>query len=188
MGDAMTTIIGITARKGVGKSTLATMLKDIIADSEIVAFADGLKDDVADMLTAFASKNVSRKWLEDHKADIFGPLCQGYGEFARQWYGPTYWIDAVADYIQPCEDDDTVYIIPDVRHINEAEWIKSQGGLLVSVYGPSRWEGDTRSENHASERYVEACQAIADIQVPNTGTLEDLEGWARVVVERSAAL
>ena len=191
----MTSLIGISGRKGTGKTTLADFLVNMIPNAEIVALADALKDDVQIMLgcmvkklaphEAWEQQPVSRPWLDARKGDIFGPLCQGYGEFARQWFGPTYWIDAVQDYIDGAEGNET-FIVPDVRHINEAEWIKSEGGLLVAIYGPSRWANDTRSEQHASEAHVEECQKLADIEVPNGGTLKDLEGWARIVAGRVA--
>lgn len=161
----MKTLIGIIGRKGVGKSTLAEMLKQEIEGAEIIAFADALRGEVHAMLNhpLFSERPVSREWLEERKGSVWGPILQGYGEFCRQWYGPSYWIDVLANDI---EDFDAV-IVPDVRHVNEAEFIKSQGGLLVAIDGPSRWVGDQRDQQHPSEANVDKIRQMADVVVFN---------------------
>ncbi len=180
----VTTIIGITARKGVGKSTLATMLAEQIYGAQIVGFADALKDDVALLVareTSIRADNV-RPWLDARKATVFGPLLQGWGELMREWHGREYWIEQVADYIE--FDQPAAVIVPDVRYENEVAWIKAEGGLLVAIEGPCRWAGDTRDDSHPSETGVEACAKLADITIFNNADLEYLrqraEGIARV--------
>lgn len=190
----MPRIIGLTAQKGVGKSTLANMLVEEIPGAEIIAFADQLKDDVFDLLvnavreqSPQARSIPSREWLEERKSSVFGPLCQGYGEFARQYWGDDYWIKVVADYTSQFLDEDT-FIIPDVRYLNEVEWIKSQGGLLVSIVGPLRWEGDQRDADHPSEANVPACQKRADVVVSNIHDLDYLRQQAKAVANRATSL
>ncbi len=175
------TLIGITGRKGVGKSTLASMLRDEISGAEIVAFADALKDDVAAMIADIPMivPPIGRAWLDAHKGTVFGPLCQGYGSLMREAIHPDYWVDVLA---RETEDLDAV-IIPDVRYANEAHWVKVQGGLLVAIDGPSRWEGDQRDTSHPSETGVDATSAIAHIVIHNTGNLELLRSGAYFAID-----
>lgn len=191
----MKTLIGITGLKGTGKSTLAEMLKQEIEGAEIVAFADALRDEVNTMLnlvdaeaedhpcgTVFMIEDgndlVSRQWLEDRKGTVFGPLLQGHGSFRREWNGPDYWVRRLAEYI---EHRQWPVIIPDVRYENEAEFIKSQGGLLVAIYGPSRWADDQRDQQHPSEANVDKVRQMADIVFGNDGDMKMLRGHARVI-------
>lgn len=175
----MTSLIGLTARKGVGKSTLAALLRERIPGSEIIAFADALRDEV-DAAIQRSGSYTPRSWLEEHKATVYGPLLQGWGEFKRLRYGEDYWIARLDDEARGAWGP---VIIPDVRYLNEVAYIKGQSGLLVAIHGPSRWTDDARSETHPSEAEVEACQARADIAVHNDGSLEDLGLWADFIVK-----
>lgn len=57
-------------------------------------------------------------------------LLQKVGDGNRQKYGDRYWIDKLAESIKKFGG---YAIITDVRYINEANWIKSQGGFVVNV-------------------------------------------------------
>lgn len=196
----MTIIIGLTGRKGRGKSTLATMLVEQIDGAEIVALADALRDEVntaLNMIDAEAEDHpsgtiyllkdggevVTRPWLEERKATVFGPILQGWGEFRRQWNGPDYWVYCLDDYVSVSRRP--AVIIPDVRYVNEAEWIKSQGGLLVAIEGPCRWEGDARDDTHPSETGVDACAKLADIHIYNGADLYWLEELATQIAAQA---
>jgi hypothetical protein len=176
----MTFYVGLVGTKGVGKSTLAGYLKDELPDAAIIAFADALRADVVAMLGDVYDGIPLLPWLEERKATIFGPILQGVGEFGRQSFGDDYWIKRLADAAH-CQD---VVIVPDVRYVNEAEWIKAQGGLLVSVVGPPRWEGDQRDPSHPSEAAVPDCQRLADVQARNIHGRGYLMGQARMIANR----
>ncbi len=178
----MTLIVGITAMKGVGKSTLASMLAELIPSAEIIAFADALREEVYWVIIEAGAADVTMQWLEDHKATVYGPLLQGWGELRRQTEDAYYWIDRLEARISRMP----AVIVPDVRYSNEAEFVHQHNGLLVAIHGPSRWEGDTRSSSHPSEANVATCQALADIAVHNEGTLDDLRSWAELIVKELA--
>lgn len=91
---------------------------------------------------------------------------QHLGDQMRKMFGETFWLDRVAGRIDG--PDDRV-VIPDVRYLNEALWIKSVGGLLVKVNRPGR-----RPEGHVSET------ALADFDdwdfvAENNGDIVQLE-------------
>jgi hypothetical protein len=176
-------LIGITGRLGTGKSTLAEMLAQQIPDARVVAFADALKDAVTTMLARriLVREDALRAWLDDHKSDVFGPMLQGFGEFARLQCGQDFWIEQLAESLPDRA------IVADVRHHNEAEWIRSRGGLLVVIGGPCRRPGDTRSAEHPSERHVEAIAAGADVRVINGGDLDWLRTEARRIARMALA-
>jgi energy-coupling factor transporter ATP-binding protein EcfA2 len=188
----MTKLIGITGVKGSGKSTLASMLVELIPDAEVVAFADALRDDANALLQHFVDTIpksspyghlVRREWLEERKGTIYGPILQGLGEFARQWYGEDHWVKELDEfYTHPLG---VAVIIPDVRYPNEAQYIHSKGGLLVAITGPSRWDNDKRDASHPSETNVAMCREVADIRVMNGGSLESLRRQAELVAKKA---
>lgn len=169
-------IIGLAGQKGVGKSTTAEILARLIPDVEIVAWADALKSEVADMVDRKAGHWPDPDEIEQFKAEIYGPLCQGWGAFRRH-QDPDYWITA-----WDREAPERV-IVPDTRHLNEAAYIKAHGGYLVYITGPSRWTDDTRSSRHESERYVVDIAKLADFTFYNDSSLAHLEEQAKLLVE-----
>jgi energy-coupling factor transporter ATP-binding protein EcfA2 len=186
-------LIGITGTKGSGKSTLAAMLRDEIPNAEIVALADALKDDVADLVAGiqYIVPPIGREWLEAHKGTVYGPLLQGFGSLFREAVSPDYWVEQVAAYWLDVVDNNIggvdALIVPDVRYENEARWITSQGGLLIAVQGPSRWEGDERDTAHPSETGVDTVRQLADIVVFNDDGLDALRTEALSIAARVAA-
>lgn len=57
------------------------------------------------------------------------PLLQRVGQ-ARRDEDPEYWIDKLA---YSMKDFKGVGLISDLRHVNEARWIQSQGGFVINV-------------------------------------------------------
>lgn len=167
-------LIGITGRLGTGKTRLAGYLADQIPGTRVVALADALKEAVLDLCCdAVPWKRESmREWLEGRKGSIYGPLLQGWGEFIRETYGRNTWIEALEQHLPHRA------IVADVRYPNEADWIRSRGGILVAVSGPCRREGDQRSTDHPSEAHVEQLAAGAGWRIENTGSLPDLHAQA----------
>lgn len=180
----MKTLIGITGKKGVGKSTLSAMLKEEIPGAEVIAFADALKQDVADMVAAsiLVVPPIGRDWLDAHKGTVFGPLCQGIGSLMREVVSQDYWVDVLADEIEGLD----AVIIPDVRYENEAAYIHKHGGLLVAIEGPSRWVGDQRDTQHPSESNVDKVRQLADVVIHNSADLAMLGKMAKYVVSCAA--
>lgn len=174
-------IIGITGVKGSGKSTVATMLADALPDVEIVAWADALKDEVATLIQNATGKRPSREEMEGLKSEVYGPLFQGWGAY-RRTQNPQYWVRAW-NYRAPIR-----VIVPDCRHHNEVDYVKAYRGYLINIVGPSRWEGDTRSSTHESERFVGELAARADYHIVNDGSLADLREVVTYIAREIAAL
>lgn len=57
-------------------------------------------------------------------------LLQKIGDGRRQEFGLTYWIDQLDAQISKFNG---IAVITDMRYTNEAEWVKSKGGITVQV-------------------------------------------------------
>jgi hypothetical protein len=153
-------IIGITGAAFSGKTTVAIIMRDQLllhhdSVSDVVAFADKLKDECA------KATGMPREWFDspEHK-EMIRPLMQWWGtEFRRNnllgGYD-NYWIDAMHTYIHRLSDDYEGVIIPDVRFDNEAKFIVNYDAdvrLMVKVTAPNA--STTVHSSHASEHGVD---------------------------------
>jgi hypothetical protein len=66
-----------------------------------------------------------------------GRLLQIVGEAFRNSSGPDFWIVQLDKFLSTAatDGDMDVVIVEDVRHENEAQWIRSKGGVIVKLAG-----------------------------------------------------
>jgi len=151
------TIIGLVGHKQSGKDSVWNIISKLSASYLTTcpcfrfAFADGVKHEVA------AQLDKSVEWIEENKNN---PLVR----HALQWYGTefsrtennNYWIEQLDKLIKSFKDSAhkcIILVITDVRFPNEAEYIKSNGGVLIRV---RRQSADNQIDLHPSEFYVDA--------------------------------
>lgn len=85
-------------------------------------------------------------------------------EGGRNCLGEDIWIKQVSPLVRK----DKNYVVTDVRFLNEAEWVRNHGGIVVRVERP----GYGPLVNHDSEVHGDS---LWDTIIHNNGTLEDLE-------------
>jgi energy-coupling factor transporter ATP-binding protein EcfA2 len=126
----MTKIIGLSGKKRSGKDTLAGFLAQLMPHTVCVAFADALKNEVA-QATGF-----TREYMEEHK-DNFRLILQGWGtDFRRKLCGEDYWIHRTVEqinWLRRLPVPPALIIVTDCRFKNEAETVRQLGGLMVRV-------------------------------------------------------
>lgn len=149
-------IIGISGYKGSGKDTAASYLKGCFPYKEFpyvkrIGFADPIKRELCKKL------EVSMDWLEERKniPEIRGAL-QRLGEEGRK-KDLNYWISKLLEGIttpngEPKKEPPIrrVILIPDVRHHNEIEFIRSKKGFSFRV----ERKGQVNTDTHESEIHV----------------------------------
>lgn len=123
-------IIGISGHARVGKDTLALSLKKSLAElgikAEINSFANQLKSNIDSFL--IKEFRISAFTTNDDEKKIARPMLVAYGNTKRA-QDEDCWIKEIAKKI----DDTAINIIPDVRFLNEANWIDSQGGHIIHI-------------------------------------------------------
>lgn len=118
------------------------------------------------------------EYAKDNYPEVRKTL-QHLGMGVRNFIGRDAWVDAwqaaalggpgkVPQDLVPFLQDKAHVVAPDCRFLNEAERIKSLGGILIRVERPSLVSTDT----HPSE--TELTQIKCDFRIVNNGTLEDL--------------
>ena len=127
-------IIGISGFSKVGKDEAA---KPLYPQFTRVAFADSLKRELA------ASLGISIEELESRK-EAFRDEMVELGR-SRRTEDPNYWIKAT--YPLPGVD----VVVTDVRYINEARWIKEQGGHVIYIVRPGYKAANEEELNSISE-------------------------------------
>jgi hypothetical protein len=125
-------IVGISGKRGVGKSLAASYLVKNHGFRH-VSFAKDLKD-IAKTLFPFSDNDLSipSKKEKPWRSYDFSPrdFLIHLGEFMR-FHDKNYWLNrAMANCKDPVTNN---YVFDDVRYKNEADTIKSQGGMLMRV-------------------------------------------------------
>ncbi len=152
-------LLGLVGHKQAGKDSVGRILQQHFPlGTYRLAFADALKQELATLTGG------NLEAIEKNK-EILRPVLQWYGtEFRRNNFGNDYWIKRVEQDIAAIKSPALIYIT-DVRFRNEAEYIRSKGGLLIKVERPCLSEN-----SHASETQVDeiACHRV----IKNDQTLQ----------------
>lgn len=150
-------IIGLTGKKGHGKSTASEKIKDMLmADGQEVVrinFKDALvstmREKLGDTLGEMAvllNTNVDR--LFEEKPPIMRRLMQGVGTDIYRSFDNNYWVNQWMEKVRELGDD-VVVIVDDVRFQNEFDAIKSLGGNVTRIVASNK---DVANDEHQSEK------------------------------------
>lgn len=167
-------LIGITGLKTAGKTTAATMMKDVIQARW------GIKDVCVISYGEILKEIIVRAGLATQEEITTKPphvrlLLQRIGtDLIRYQVDKDFWIKKMRDRLQ---DASGIVIIDDVRFKNEAEQVWRYNGLMWRIVRNSAEDGDT----HPSE--VEQKEIPCSVTIMNNGSLEDL----RAIVEYEIA-
>ena len=181
----MIRLIGFSGRRGSGKDTIARLLQQLQPERKWHIRSVG--EPIKAVCAALAGEGTAPYFSQAGKAELLptfgrtrGEMLQQVGLALRHWE-PAIWVQAF--FSQLPTDQHT--LIPDVRFPNEADLIRSRGGLMVRVEGdPLHQRGDgTRDDAHPSETGLDDYPHF-DAVLHNTGSLPDLERQVRELLAR----
>lgn len=167
-------LIGLAGRMGSGKDTVAAMLAP--HGYERFAFADALRDEVAEALRADGypmpdclSGAAREAWHMATVAEVYAKpttprmraLLQQWGTEYRRGQDPDYWTEIMRERLSTV----AAAAISDVRFADEAELVRELGGKVWLIERPS-----CQTNGHASESLAFAVDRIID----NSGDIEHL--------------
>lgn len=114
-----------------GKDTAYQSIKECVLNKEVhrVAFADELKKECDEFLT----KNIGISAFTDdsQEKEIIRPFLVTYGTHLRRKLDPSCWIKKAELSIK--DSSNSVHVVTDTRYLNEADWVKKKGGLLIYI-------------------------------------------------------
>lgn len=182
-------LIAFAGQKRSGKDTAAKALID--SGYTKTAFADGVRDSVATLdpiigywpgfglvrlSDTFDEGEDFESLKESPYSDEVRLLLQHMGtEVGRQILGGDTWVNAAAHRIATTGGNN--WVITDCRFANEAEWVQSEGGLVIHLVRP---DTDDPNPVHASEVIDFEC----DYTVVNHGTIEALHEGVLSIIQR----
>ena len=130
-------LIGLTGRANAGKSTVAQMLASEFAFTELA-----LAEPILEMVHAlFAMAGVDGAWaversLKEERTTLgfsYRHLAQTLGTEWGRGLSPDFWLRVMNLRLQSPALAGENIVISDVRFPDEAQWITSQGGVVVRV-------------------------------------------------------
>lgn len=166
-------LIGLAGRARVGKDTVARYLAAHLTLISY-AFADPLKQALAGMfhLTAAqldgSEKEQPLAWLGKSPRELMQLLGTEWG---RDLVHPQLWLLLAEQNLQLLAEHDQAMkgvVIRDVRFDNEADWVRSKGGVILHITRPDA----TAVASHTSESGV--TRRPSDLSLVNDGTLDQL--------------
>jgi hypothetical protein len=163
----MANLIGLTGAIGVGKTTVANILKDYGYSEH--ALADKLKQVLAVIFDLDLAMINSRegKATKVYNDKTVGQLLQMIGQGLREKVDDDIWVNSL---FKTYKGDK--WVLSDIRYKNEYLALKQAGGILIRIEGNNRVFSDGRSMQHQSE--IEMVNIKADYTINNFGTMEDL--------------
>ena len=192
-------IIGVAAKARSGKDTLAKFIKEEFEEKHNRKFYDaafafelknmckfqfGLSDDqLWGDKKEIPDKRFWKGYTENTIKIYWSPreIMQELGAFYRKIdYG--FWVKGLEKFLQYGGlKDHKDFIITDVRHINEAEFIKDRKGFLIRIERDVENRDQIHGATHESETGLDGYKDF-DMYIDNNGDLSDLKASSYNIV------
>lgn len=188
-------ILGITGQARFGKDTLADFVRDFYKEYSFnkpthihvhkFGLADALKKGAEGIFKLEREELYGD--MKDIEHQFWGmtprEILQKLGtECIRNVFGQDFWIRRAE--LEMLTQFAHLYIIPDIRFINEAEWVRASNGLVVHIIkGPSINKSmlSDKDKKHKSENVLEIYKE--DLTIENNKTFTELRLKVEILVK-----
>lgn len=170
-------LIGIHGKPRAGKDTIANRL---VSQYGFVRYGPG--DPVKRATAAMFDIDVGNLYhdeLKDTVNDYWGisyrEMAQKVGkESSRDVFGEDFWMRHVEKKLKSLPKEVPGLVLADIRYANETVWVRQRGGMILFVERTNRPK--SANEQHAAEQGLDP--SLADVIIPNNGTVQDL--WDKI--------
>ena len=170
-------LIGIHGKPRAGKDTIANRL---VNKYGFLRYGPG--DPVKRATAAMFDVELDNFYhddLKDSHNDYWGisyrEMAQKVGkESSRDVFGEDFWMRHVEKKLLSLPDEIPGLVLADIRYANETVWVRQRGGMILFVERTNRPRA--ANEQHAAEQSLDP--SLADVIIPNNGTVQDL--WDKV--------
>lgn len=145
----MVLIIAISGKMGCGKDFITNnyiipYVQNVLGLKVLqLSFADQLK------IITMVKDNIGYNDLYVNKTELSRRLLQINGTENARNLNEDIWIQYLSNWIEVFKNRGiNCFVIPDLRFLNEFEWVKSQKGLVIRIKAPQR--NKTRLEQEAN--------------------------------------
>ncbi len=165
----MNKLIGLTGGMGVGKSTALSIIAKANSKVELVKFAQPLYD-----MQEFIYSRIGSVIKRDESFTKDRKLLQWLGtDWGRDSISKTLWVDIWRSQVQNLFDFGCPVVCDDVRFDNEAETVRSMGGIVIEItskHAAARINTQAGIAKHASESGLS--RNLIDFSIENDDTLQ----------------
>lgn len=188
-------VIGLSAKLGCGKTTVASMILDKVPGAVRLAFADALKIEVShtykiplELCYSEAGKQMvvyigeeGEKNLGAHTLQVRQVL-QKHGTEYRRAQDPLYWDNKMREALRLHERNGTpLVVVDDCRFPSELELLREFNGNLYRLQPYPGWKPG-KNADHISETALDAYQFWDCVFYPNKG-MEQLQAVAQCICD-----
>ena len=143
--------IAICGNVGSGKDTLANILKEKLSDCFTIAFADKLKEQVAEIYNIAVKNlyeaNFKESLIPNTTITYRQALCD-HADYIK-YINPKFYIDHVVKHWENTNYSN--FIVTDVRFENELIALKEEGFIIIRINRESEYKNSNSTKNHSSE-------------------------------------
>lgn len=184
-------IIGLSGRKGAGKSTLARHLAD--HGFTRMAFADPIKAMIAALyrdagMSDIAIEKKLHGFMKEWPCEKLGGksprvAMQTLGtDWARGMIHDDIWIDIAREKATRMLLDGNMVVIDDVRTINEMVMIRAMGGVTIDV------RRAVANDNVPADGHVTEAGVPADFATPDFENADQVKWYAAMIVRNGVTV
>lgn len=187
-------VIGLSAKLGCGKTTVANMILELVPKAARAAFADNLKVEVAnnygfplELCYSEAGKGSLVFLGEEGMANLGAhtmsvrSVLQKHGTEYRRAQDPLYWDNKMREVLTLHRENGTpLVVVDDVRFPSECDLIREFGGSLYRLQPYPGWKPG-KNADHISETALDSFDGWDAVFEPAKG-MEQLRGVAERIV------
>ena len=162
-------LIGLVGKKNTGKHTCSKFIASVFSDVRVISISDPIKKAC---MAVYNLDEYNMTYGKDHTVPRWNmtprEMVYKLRDSITNQESSDHWIKILAIRLDNFHDHQITHIvIPDVKHQEEADFIRSMGGKLIHISRDSSDDGDIRdvsTEDIECDQYINNCGSIEELK------------------------